>query len=164
MACGGNVDKYYQLLRVNIVVPMIERPKGLTAVAILTLLSAAGHVFFAIILTGLSAVGGPPPSGYRPSPLIYLLIYTPYLFSLLSALVALGILNGDQYGWPLSVILWITSSAYHCYVAISAFRGVSLILALNLITVLTNIFFILYFQTKTIKNYFLKAQRTASNN
>ena len=155
------MNKYYQLRPVNMVVLMTKRPKGLTVVAILTLLSAAGHFLFAIILTGLSAVGGPPPSGNHPSPIIYLLIYTPYLLSLLSALAALGILTGDRYGWPLSIILWITSSAYHSYVAMSVFRGLSFILAINLITVLTNIIFILYFQTKSTKNYFLKAQSNA---
>jgi hypothetical protein len=69
---------------------MADRPKGVTVVAVLTLLGAIGNFFFTMLLAALGSVGGPPPSGYRPSILFLILVYSPLFLSLFSFIVSSG--------------------------------------------------------------------------
>jgi hypothetical protein len=78
---------------------MADRPKGVTVVAFLTLLGAIGNFFFTMLLAALCSVGGPPPSGYRPSILFSIIVYSPLFLSLASFIVSSGIFTAARYAW-----------------------------------------------------------------
>jgi hypothetical protein len=129
----------------------VDMPKGVTVVAVLTLLGAIGYFFTSAVLTGLGASGHPgvyidPASMFH----FYTLTIPPLVLSFLSFVVVVGIFMGLKFSWYLSFLVWVSSIVYLIYAALS--------LSLNQIfiatIVLVNIIFIEYFQSVQVKRYF----------
>jgi hypothetical protein len=136
---------------------MADRPKGVTVVAVLTLLGAIGNFLFTMLLAALCSVGGPPPSGYRPSIFFLILVYSALFLSLVSFVVSSGIFAAARYAWYLSNVLWVSSAIYYSYVTFFLFYAKAyFLLPLGLI-VIANIVFTAYFQSEPVKNYFLNS-------
>ncbi|MEM2102691.1 MAG: hypothetical protein QXM22_04185 [Candidatus Bathyarchaeia archaeon] len=133
----------------------MNRPVGVTVVGILTLLGAAANFLVAVLLMALLSVGGPPPSGYSLPLFWRVMISIPFLLALISLIASIGILRGAKYAWYLSIILWISSAVYYGIIAIFLPPNLKPII-ISAIAPATA--FIIYFQTKPAKNYFLKLQ------
>ncbi|MBX5327709.1 MAG: hypothetical protein ACQXXH_02635 [Candidatus Bathyarchaeia archaeon] len=117
------------------------------------MLGTPGNLFFAGLLAALVSVGGPPTSGYSLSLFWKVMIFTPFLLAFISLIASIGILTGAKYAWYLSIILWISSAPYYCIIALFLPPNLKPII-IGAITPI--IALIIYFQTKPVKNYFLK--------
>jgi len=135
---------------------MSDRPRGVTRVAILTLLGGVCLFFYAVFLT---ALGGMGHAGTYTDPAAIFrfqtLVYPPLFLSLFSVIAAVGIFIRSKFGWYLSILLWILSITYLVYAASSwllvpAPIGHVLIAAV----ILVNIIFLAYFQSEEVKSYF----------
>lgn len=138
---------------------MSDRPRGITGVAVLTLLGGVCLLYYAIVLTALGSIGH---AGYSPDPatvfrIQILVVCLPLLLSLLSVIAAAGIFRRSKFSWYLSMLLWILSIMYIVYAASSWFlfpAPISYVLIAAVI--LVNIIFLVYFQSEEVKNYFSK--------
>jgi hypothetical protein len=135
---------------------MSDRPRGVTGVAILTLLGGVCLFQYAIVLTAMGAMGrggtySDPAATFR----FQTLVCPPLFLSLLSVIAAVGIFMRSKFGWYLPILLWILSIIYLVYAASSWFllpapMGHVLIAAI----ILVNIIFLVYFQSEEVKSYF----------
>jgi hypothetical protein len=132
---------------------MEERPFGVTFVAVLMAIGTLGNFLFSPFLVALCSVGG-PPSSPGVSPLLSLLFFTPILLSLTSFIVSIGIFDGGKYVWHLSILFWVTSPIYYVFVAWFFSSGINLLSMLAIFVGLVNTAFIIYFQSRHVKNYF----------
>ena len=130
-------------------------PLGVIIVAVLTLLGAIGDFYFSIVWVALSASGhpgtyvGPPPISW------WIVLCNSLLLSIISVVASIGMLKGVRYVWHLSIILWVFSAIHYCYAASLIFRRENLMIMAGL-AILVNSVLILYFQSKQVKDYFLK--------
>lgn len=133
---------------------MGKTPVGVTIVAVLTLLGAIGDFFFALLWVALSAMGGPPLSGFNPPISYWIVLFNSLLLSVISLVASIGMFWGTRYVWHLSMILWAFSAIHYCYVASLMFRDEGLMIMAGL-AILVNTTLIVYFQSKQVKDYFL---------
>jgi hypothetical protein len=134
----------------------VDMPKGVTVVAVLTLLGAIGYFFTSVVLTGLGASGHPgvyidPASIFH----FYALTIPPLVLSLLFFVVFVGLLMGLKFSWYLSLLVWVSSIIYPIYATLSLF-GTVMSLGQGFIAtiVLVNVIFIIYFQSEKVRRYF----------
>ena len=144
---------------------MSDRPRGVTRVAILTLLGSACFFFYAVVLTALGAMGrAGTPSDPAATFRFQTLVYPPLFLSLLSVIAAVGIFRRSKFGWYLSVLLWILSITNVIYAAFSLPSMGSGLYArlirdvLIATVILVNIVFLVYFQSEEVKSYFKMKQ------
>lgn len=131
-------------------------PKGLTVVAVLTLLGAIGYFFTFIMLTALGAMGHAgqptdPATMFR----FHTLTFPSLALSFFSVVAVIGMFMRAKFGWYLSLLVWVSSIVYLVYVALSPF-GTTLPLGdvFFAAIILVNIIFIEYFQSEKVKRYF----------
>ena len=84
---------------------MKVKPLGVAVVATLTLVSAFAFFFLQLLLIGLSAVGGPPPSGTSyATPWSF---FAPLFLAALALAVSIGQFLGARWAWYASMAFWI---------------------------------------------------------
>jgi hypothetical protein len=131
--------------------------------AVLTLPGAIGNFLFTMLLAALCSMIGPPSSGYRPSIVFSILVYSSIFLSLASFIVSSGIFAAVTCAWYLSNVLGVFSAMYYTYVTFFLFQANTyFVFPLGLI-VIANIVFKVYFQSKPVKNYFLNSRVTGKH-
>ncbi|UCD95879.1 MAG: hypothetical protein JSV35_05070 [Candidatus Bathyarchaeota archaeon] len=83
-----------------------------------------------------------------------LLFSPPILLSLISFIISIAIFSGGKFTWHLSTFFWIALPIYYIFVAGFLSNGVNLLSILAVFVTLVNTAFIIYFQSKHVKNYF----------
>jgi len=133
-----------------------EAPLGVTVVAVLTLLGAAGDFFLAVVWVAFSGMGH--AGVYTILPMSYwIVLSSSLLLSAISVVASIGMFQGTSYAWYLSIILWVFSAVHYCYAASHIFSGDNLTTMAG-IAILVNSAFIVYFQSKQVRDYFLSHQ------
>ena len=142
---------------------MSDRPRGITVVAILTLLGAAGLFLSFTLLVALGGMGHAGVSLDSAAMVRYqTLVYPPLILSFLFVFAVVGVLMGSKFGWYLSVLLWTLSIPYLVYAGFNIFpisvSGGGIFVAA---VVLVDIIFVVYFQSEEVRSYFkMKRGRT----
>lgn len=130
-------------------------PLGVIIVAVLTLLGAIGDFLFAVLWVAFSGMGsagtyvGPPPISW------WIVLYNSLLLFIISVVASIGMLHGTRHVWHLSIVLWMFSAIHYCYAASLIFCCENLMIMAGL-AILVNSVLIVYFQSKQVKDYFLK--------
>jgi hypothetical protein len=130
-----------------------KAPLGVTIVAVLTMLGAAGAFFFAMVWTAFSGMGhagvyGSPPISF------WVVLFSSLFLSGISFFASVGMFQKASYAWYLSIIVWLFSAVHYCYAASLMFCCDSLRTIVGL-AILVNAIFIVYFQSKQVRDYFL---------
>jgi hypothetical protein len=132
---------------------MKKAPLGVTVVAVLTLLGAIGDFFFATVWVAFSGMGS--GGAYVRLPISYwIVLFNSLLLSIVALVASIGMFLGARYVWYLSIILWAFSAVHYCYAASRIFCCENLIIMAGM-AVLVNITFIVYFQSRQVRDYFL---------
>jgi hypothetical protein len=132
---------------------MKKAPLGVTVVAVLTLLGAIGDFFFATVWVAFSGMGS--AGTYVTLPISYwIVLFNSLLLSIVALVASIGMFLGARYVWYLSIILWAFSAVHYCYAASRIFCCENLIIMAGM-AVLVNITFIVYFQSRQVRDYFL---------
>jgi hypothetical protein len=141
----------------SVVALMTKTPLGVTVVAVLTLLGALGDLFFFATWIALGSMGH--AGVYLPPPPIsfWIVLFSSLLLSAISVVASIGMFQGASYAWYLSIILWVFSAVHYCYAASLIFSGDNLTTMAG-IAILVNSAFIVYFQSKQVRDYFLSHQ------
>jgi nicotinamide riboside transporter PnuC len=133
---------------------MKKAPLGVTIVAVLTMLSAVGAFFFAVVWVAFSGMGH--AGAYIVIPTSYWVVLFSSLFlSGISFLASVGMFQGASEAWYLSIIVWVFSAAHWCYAASLMFGYGDNLRTFSALAILVNAIFIVYFQSKQVKDYFL---------
>ena len=159
----------------NKLIPMADRPIGVTIVAALTMIFGVVLFFLLILFFGLSAVGGahnPPISSlpFLASFVYFLYLFTPVGLSIFAFLVSSLMLNCSKHAWLVSMIFWVAFSsffvwvysffgAWHWMFYIESMVGWYAFLSIMRILLLPTPFIysagsFIYFLTKTPRHYF----------
>jgi hypothetical protein len=131
-----------------------KTPLGVTVTAVLTMLGGGGTFLFAMMWAALGGMGhaglyvGPPIS-------YWLVLIGSLLLSAVSFVASIGILQKASYARYLSIAVWVFSAVQYCYAASLLFCCESLD-ALVTLAIVVNAIFIIYFQSRQVKDYFLK--------
>jgi hypothetical protein len=107
-----------ELNRYKLELLMKVKPLGVTVVAALTLMSAFAFFFLQMLLIGLNAVGGPPPSG--TSYTMPWSFFAPLFLAACALAVSIGQFLGARWAWYASMAFWIvllSISAWFLYAA-----------------------------------------------
>jgi hypothetical protein len=130
-----------------------KAPRGVTATAVLTILGAAGALFFGAMWVALGSMGhagvygGPPVS-------FWIVLFSSPLLSGVSLIASVGMFRKAKYAWYLSIIVWVFSAVHYGYAASLMFCCETLRFIVGL-AVLVNACFIVYFLSKQVRDYFL---------
>jgi hypothetical protein len=138
---------------------MSDKPRGITVVAVLTLLGSLAWFFVSAFLGALGSMGhAGTPIDSAAMFRIQMFVYPPLVLSLLSFIAFIAMSTRSRVGWYLPILAWILSIAYLIYAAFALLpislplASVEYIFVVDII--LVNIVFIVYFQTRKVKNYF----------
>jgi hypothetical protein len=149
-----------------------EKPKGVTIVAILTLLSAVALFFLCFMLFVVSSIGGMSNAAAGGGLPLWLLawILSPLALAILALITAVGILNGTKYAWYASIVLWATLLIYFSQIALMIDTKLSFVYVYELETALAmaapliySVGCLAYFQTKGVKEYFGLSRRVSQS-
>ena len=125
------------------------------ATAVLTILGAAGALFFGVMWVALGSMGH---AGVYSSPPVsfWIVLFSSLLLSGVSLISSVGMLRKAKYAWYLSIIVWVFSAVHYSYAASLMFCCETLRVIVGL-AVLVNACFIVYFQSKQVRDYFFHA-------
>jgi len=130
-----------------------KAPLGVIVVAVFTLLGAIGDFFFATVWVAFSGMGS--AEAYVSPPISYwIVLFNSLLLSIIALVASIGMFLGARYVWYLSIIPWAFSAVHYCYAASRIFCCENLIIMAGM-AILVNITFIVYFQSKQVRDYFL---------
>jgi len=134
---------------------MSAMPSTLRAITAFMTLGALLLLSLSALLTAFGAMG---TAGTLPDEAamtrLYSLTIPPLLLFFLSIAALAGIYRRLRFGWHSSVLLWVLSIAYVIYFqyALPTLLPIQLFIIASIIVI--NVFFIAYFNTRTVKAYF----------